>query len=109
MCQLKVSFPTGHSQPRFDVYYFEIRHRRKTVLRGFTGGCVGGCVCVCIMKNAYVFNNFIVLCKSGFVCMSVGVSIHQREASKLSQTSRDGLLPQIAYSRSISGEGKIWG
>lgn len=42
-------------------------------------------------------------------CLSLCVSIHQREASKPSQATRNILLPQIAYSRTISGEGKIWG
>ena len=76
MCQLKVSSPTGRSQSEFDVYYFEIRHRRKQSRGAFT--CVYVPVqvslCVCIMKNVYVFNAFIVLCKSA-ICLCVCVCV----------------------------------
>lgn len=34
MCWIKVSSAAGRSRAGFDVYYFEIRHRRKQSPRG---------------------------------------------------------------------------
>lgn len=82
MCQIKVSSPAGRSQAGFDVYYFEIRHRRKQSqgVSVLLGVCVWVWLCVCVSmrlcidtkENGYVFNIFIVLCKSAFVCVSFG-------------------------------------
>lgn len=44
-----------------------------------------------------------------FACLWVFPYITERGASEPSHTARNDPHPQIAYSWSISGEGKIWG
>ena len=51
-----------------------------------------------------MFNIVIVLLQV-LACLWVFPHIRERGASEPSQASRNDLLPQIAYSRSISGEG----
>ena len=119
MCQLKVSSPTGRSQSEFDVYYFEIRHRRKQSRGAFT--CVYVPVqvslCVCIMKNVYVFNAFIVLCKSA-ICLCVCVCVcwvfpyireRERPQSPPKPAENDPPLPKLLTAGVSVGRGKYEG
>lgn len=85
----------------------------QTVLRGLLV-CVWVCVCLylCVYVFAwrvFVFSIVILLQRVSFLfaCLWVFPYITERGASEPSH--RNDPHPQIAYSRSISGEGKIWG
>lgn len=93
----------------------------QTVLRGLlvcVCGCVCACTCVCMCLLGcehneeclcsvllFYFRESLFL----FACLWVFPYITERGASEPSHTARNDPHPQIAYSRSISGEGKIWG
>jgi len=79
--------------------------------------CVLVCVCLraCMHNEEYLCLIFPLYFASLPVCVCVClwafpyIREREREASKPSQASKNDLLPQIACSRSPSGEGKIWG
>lgn len=122
MCQIKVSSPAGRSQAGFDVYYFEIRHRRKqsqgvsVLLFVWVWLCVCVCMRLCIgtKENGYVFNIFIVLCKSAFVCVSFGCYHTSERGLKALTKQVDPLIPPLPPSNCLQpvyqwGGGKYGG
>lgn len=58
-----------------------------------------------------MFNIFIVLWESGFVCVSVGVSVHQREGEREASPKPVEAIcsPKLLTAGLSVGRGKIWG
>lgn len=79
MCWIKVSSAAGRSEAGFDVYHFEIRHRRKQSPRDLPVACAPLPVCTCTINKGRLciltlFFMYTVICKYDFlfVCVSVG-------------------------------------
>lgn len=105
--QVQAGSPTGRTRSRFDVYYFEICHRRKQSRGPFSPlcVCVPGYLSVCVCRDCLIFS--LCFASRPLLACLLGVSIHQKGA--LWSEQKRFAPPQIASSRSDSGEGEIWG